>query len=88
MEKRLSYEVGKKLGRNLHAVGCALYQNKLTFRTLFKKLEGATTGPQNISWAIGKEMQNELQLTEICFLQNWTNSSRSVVDSCYAAARC
>ena len=32
-----------KLGRNLHTVGCALHQNELPFRAVFKKLDGVTT---------------------------------------------
>ena len=34
-----------KLGRNLYTDGCALHQNELPFRAIFKKLDGVTTGP-------------------------------------------
>ena len=59
MEKWLSYEV-RKPGRNLRTVECALHQNELPFRSLFKKLDGAKTGPQNFSMDHWKAMQNEL----------------------------
>ena len=42
-----------KLGRNLRTVGCALHQKQLSFRSLFKKLDGSTTGPQNFSGQLG-----------------------------------
>ena len=44
-----------KLGRNLHTVGCALHQNELPFRAIFKKLDGVTTGPQSFSGPLGKK---------------------------------
>ena len=58
MEQWLSCEVGKKkLGRNLHTVGCALHQNELSFRSLFKKLDCATTATQNFGGPLGKQCQ-------------------------------
>ena len=45
-----------KLGQNLHTVGCALHRNELSFRTIFKKLDGITTGPQSFSGPLGKKM--------------------------------
>ena len=46
-----------KLGRNLHTVGCALHQNELPFRAIFKKLDGVTTGPQSFSGPLGKKCE-------------------------------
>ena len=44
-----------KLGRNLHTVGCALHQNELPFRAIFKKLDGVTTEQQSFSQPLGKK---------------------------------
>ena len=44
-----------KLGRNLHTVGCALHQNELPFRAIFKKLDGVTAGPQSFNRPLGKK---------------------------------
>ena len=46
-----------KLGRNLHAVGCALHQNELPFRAIFKKLDGVTTGPQSFNGSLRKNVK-------------------------------
>ena len=51
-KKGLSCEVGKQ---NLHTVECALYQNELPFQSLFKKLDGATSGPQNFNGPLEKQ---------------------------------
>ena len=55
MKKWLSCEVGKKLGRNLHTVGSALHQSKLLFQSFYKKLDDATTEPQNFSGTLEKQ---------------------------------
>ena len=49
-----------KLGRNLHTVGCAMNQNELPFRTIFKKLEGVTTGPLSFSGPLGKKCKENI----------------------------
>ena len=54
MEKRLSCMLEKNLDETCILFRCAIHQNKLTFRSLYKKLEGATTRPQNISGPLGK----------------------------------
>ena len=38
-----------KLQQNLHLIGCALHQNKLPLRAIFKKLDGSTTSPASFS---------------------------------------
>jgi len=51
----LVVKLEEKLGRNLHTIGCALHQNELPFRALFKKPDGVTTGPQSFSGPLGKK---------------------------------
>ena len=50
------------LGRNLHLVGCALHQNELPLRALFKKLDGETKHPANFSGPLGKRLNKEPQV--------------------------
>ena len=38
----LVVQLEDKLERNLHTIGCALHQNELPFRAIFKKLDGVT----------------------------------------------
>ena len=35
----------EKPQRKIHTIGCSLHQNELPFRTLFKFLDGAFSGP-------------------------------------------
>ena len=44
----------KKLGRKLQTVGCNLHQNELPFRSLFKKIDGATKSPNHFAGPTGK----------------------------------
>ena len=57
-----------KLGRILHTVGCALHQNELPFRAIFKKLDGVTTGLQSFSGPLGKKCkENVYSKSQIAF---------------------
>ena len=57
----------RKLGRNLHTVGCSLHQNELPLRAVFKKLDGEAIGPTCFTGPLGKrckkDIQNELQVS-------------------------
>ena len=43
----------KRLGRNLHTIGCSLHQNELPLRAIFKEMDGTTSGPKEFSGPIG-----------------------------------
>ena len=49
-----------ELERNLHTISCALHQNKLSFRAIFKKLDGATTEVQSFSGPLGKKCKESV----------------------------
>ena len=49
-----------KLGRNLHTIDCALHENELPFRAIFKKLDGETAGPQSFSRPLGKKCKENV----------------------------
>ena len=49
------------LKRKLQLIGCVLHQNKFLLRTLFKKLDGMTTGPGSFSGLIGKRYTENIQ---------------------------
>ena len=46
----------RKLERGVHLLGCALHSNEIPLRTLFKMLDGVTTGPKQFSGPIGKKL--------------------------------
>ena len=48
------------LGRKLHTIGCALHQNELPLRALFKKLDGTTTGPRSFCGPLGKRCLEDI----------------------------
>ena len=43
------------LGRPIQMVGCALHQNELPWKALFRELDGTTTGPCTFNGTIGKK---------------------------------
>lgn len=47
-------------GRKLHTIGCALHQNELPLRALFKKLDGTTTGPRSFYGPLGKRCLEDI----------------------------
>ena len=44
----------KKIGHKLHTIGCALHQNELPFRAVFKHLDGSTKSPSTFTGPLGK----------------------------------
>ncbi len=50
----------KILGRKLHTIGCALHQNELPLRALFKKLIGTTTGPRSFNGPLGQRCLEDI----------------------------
>ena len=61
------------LKRKLHLIGCALHQNELPLRALFKKLDGMTTGPGSFSGLIGKRCAENIQDTHQVLIEPVTN---------------
>ena len=57
----LVVKLDDKLGPNLHTVGCALHQNELSFRAIFKKLDGVITGPPSFSGPLGKKCKENVR---------------------------
>ena len=56
------------LNRKLHMIGCALHQNELPFKTIFKKLDGGTTGPRSFSGILGQKCkENNHELPQVSF---------------------
>ena len=56
------------LNRKLHMIGCALHQNELPFKAIFKKLDGGTTGPRSFSGILGKKCkENNHELPQVSF---------------------
>ena len=56
----LAVKLEDKLGQNLHTVGCTLHQTELSFRAIFKKLDGVTSGPQSFSGPLGKKCKKNV----------------------------
>ena len=46
----------RKLERGIHLLGCTLHINEIPLRTLFRMLDGTTTGPKQFSGPIGKKL--------------------------------
>lgn len=53
------------LKRNLHTIGCALHQNELPLRALFRKLDNLTTGPKTFSGPLGKRCAENIHETKV-----------------------
>ena len=51
----------KKIGRKLHTIGCALHQNELPFRAVFKHLDGVSKSPNTFSGPLGKLCENNYE---------------------------
>ena len=57
-----------KLQQNLHLIGCALHQNKLLLRAIFKKLDGSTTSSANFSGHLARQCrENWNQIPQVEF---------------------
>ena len=57
-----------KLQQNLHLIGCALHQNELPLRAIFKKLDGSTTGPASFSGHLARQCgENWNQIPQVEF---------------------
>ena len=69
-----------KLGKNLHTVGCALHQNELPFRAIFKKLDGVTTGPRSFSGPLGKKCQENVHSKPQIVFESIENSLQHSVE--------
>ena len=56
------------LNRKLHIIGCALHQNELPFKAIFKKLDGGTTGPRSFGGILGQKCkENNHELPQVSF---------------------
>ena len=53
------YTFRKKKKRNLHTIGCSLHQNELSFRALFKHLDGTTKSHTTFNGPLGKLCAND-----------------------------
>jgi hypothetical protein len=53
------------LKKNLHTIGCALHQNELPLRALFRKLDDLTTGPKTFSGPLGKRCRENIHETKV-----------------------
>lgn len=56
----LVVKLEKLLGKNLHIIGCALHQNELPLRSVFKKLDGEACGPTTFTGSIGKQCAEDI----------------------------
>lgn len=56
----LVVKLEEKIGRKLHTIGCALHQNELQLRALFKGLDGVATGPRTFSGSLGKSCSEDI----------------------------
>jgi hypothetical protein len=50
-----------KIQHKLHTIGCSLHQNELSFRAVFKHIDGSTKSPTLFTGPLGKlcEINNE-----------------------------
>ena len=56
------------LNGKLHMIGCALHQNELPFKAIFKKLDRGTTGPKSFSGILGQKCkENNHELPQVLF---------------------
>jgi len=62
--KGLVVKIEEKIGRKLHTIGCSLHQNELPLRSLFKHLDGTTSGPKKFSGQLGKLCTGESSFLE------------------------
>ena len=68
-----------KLQQNLHLIGCALHQNKLLLRAIFKKLDGSTTSPASFSGHLARQCgKNWNQISQVEFQPISTNVSKEL----------
>ena len=63
----LVVKVEEELNRKLHLIGCALHQNELPLKAIFKKLDGGTSGPRSFSGPIGQECNSNIHLRQQIF---------------------
>ena len=49
------------IGRPLQLIGCALHQNELPWKAIFRKIDGVTTGPRTFDGKIGNLCQMDLE---------------------------
>ena len=57
----------KKLNRNLHTIGCSLYENELPFRALFRHFDSTTKSPTSFNGLLDKLCEKDYHLTQILF---------------------
>ncbi len=49
------------IGRPLQLIGCSLHQNELPWKAVFRKIDGATTGPRTFDGKIGILCQEDME---------------------------
>jgi len=67
-ENGLVHQMELLLGHNLQMIGCSLHQNELPLRSIFKKFDGASSGPSVFAGILGKQCKADFHKEPVqCF---------------------
>ena len=67
------------LERKLHLLGCGLHLNELPFRSLFKHLDGTTSGPRSFNGMLGQACSSDIWLEPISQYQKVEGETSTIV---------